>query len=1365
MCCSDGYRDDLSRPPTVKMDDIKSMEVGEEEEGGWAGHHEEVDYSKEVVFSDSSDEEGSPKKSRASKGKPARPATSQEHQGLEGKETDTRSFPHVQDRGKEPSSGMQAWSSDKSHGPVEKGPNDGRDWRRKQKEHSDRRSDGDVGGEMSGRHGVPYHPYSQPQRPGPVPYPHHSQYPPNYNRGGPYGGYPPAPLQQYGPGPTGGHHYPQSQMGGGGRYQGGSGGGHRTNLKKNYGERDEYHGWAYDKDPRGPKRRWEEETEPSRPAVLTKEQGERSSQKQGMASTDKSAEAVTEAPPILSEALPIQRVSSLSSDNQEGGPKGHVTFADSVEEVEGDGGLQPQPTRRGSQPKLMLRKLGDKETDATGDGKHDGKDRPRDGKGNRPSDLQGLDFDDASGADSSKAKMRAWSMKERGPIISPKTLYEPEGKKSADKFKKYQAHTQEPGRVGGADLQKHHSNNPEVGRGVSAGESQGTPEEATEKVKSPIEKKEKKDKEKHMELKKKQQQGQVQSEGDRRSEQGKRGGEEEKQQHGEGKRQVERKKSVESEKEVSSHDHHVVPERTGTSADSNRHSSSRDKPHHRKEDSRRPRGGGGGSEKRSEVPARMMDNRQTDTTVRRGKEGGRKEPVDYNKTGAGQQHQHQQDRRYSGDQKGREERGRKREPLRSKEGDGGQSDRRPPRRDDGRSTAEHLNRGGDRMSGKRRSEHEDIENISEGRSEHRRHERGKGQAGGRGTWSSKGAANRQEDTRRHEHFVRDKHQHKEEFPKVSTQDKKLDIQETSKEGGKGENTHPGLGYTELEDLSSSDNEASRTGKQTNMGLAQDRGGRATRGRGGQPGPKGQHRTEEKGRQRGGDGRVGRGGAERRPRGDPARDQQQQSGSANRRTGRQKEERRRGGERKGAEDREFSHGGRGDKVHHSGGRERREQEKIGSHPHSTRPSEAKSQAAAASVVSKPSAVEGEVDSSPSEASSNRISMYDLNSYKVAIVDEIGTRGGATDEWAFSTETDEFVEVTSKKTLKEKMRKEKEEQRKEEEKRLEEQKKRKKKRPAVGSGQVGSVERQTSSANKPHSAWSTLDGRSDAESWNAAPGSQLKSIQQQQQQQPPQGSWVTPTLPVSGFSITSGSGRSGSVASGATGDIGEVSSVDSGLAGAGGGDTKPAVPHTAELVSSSPAGSDVNPIYNLFNSMTPMPVLYSHFSPSVTSAASSMLDAAVESTIGTVTSPRTVTSHVPLLGEGAPALPLDGILSDISSISSSLAPQGTPAGQRVSEGLLLPLHGTTASKTLPPRMKPVGRGRGAGLKVGAGGERRDRKRGRFDREQGGRPERTLSHSKVSKMLPFLILEHCVKYLHKHFCGSQFGDLVQLILLCLA
>ena len=50
-----------NRPPTVRSDDIDNMD--EEGDVGWAGHYEEVDYSKEVVFEDSSDED-SPKEEK-----------------------------------------------------------------------------------------------------------------------------------------------------------------------------------------------------------------------------------------------------------------------------------------------------------------------------------------------------------------------------------------------------------------------------------------------------------------------------------------------------------------------------------------------------------------------------------------------------------------------------------------------------------------------------------------------------------------------------------------------------------------------------------------------------------------------------------------------------------------------------------------------------------------------------------------------------------------------------------------------------------------------------------------------------------------------------------------------------------------------------------------------------------------------------------------------------------------------------------------------------------------------------------------------------------------------------------------------------
>lgn len=41
----------------MKEDELKNLEVSvDEDDGGWAGHHAEVDYSKEVVFDDSDEE-------------------------------------------------------------------------------------------------------------------------------------------------------------------------------------------------------------------------------------------------------------------------------------------------------------------------------------------------------------------------------------------------------------------------------------------------------------------------------------------------------------------------------------------------------------------------------------------------------------------------------------------------------------------------------------------------------------------------------------------------------------------------------------------------------------------------------------------------------------------------------------------------------------------------------------------------------------------------------------------------------------------------------------------------------------------------------------------------------------------------------------------------------------------------------------------------------------------------------------------------------------------------------------------------------------------------------------------------------------
>ena len=1261
--CSDGYHDDLSRPPTVKIDDIKNMEVGEEEEGGWAGHHEEVDYSKEVVFSDSSDEEGSPKKKRAGKVDSVKSAISQELKGAEAKEIDTKTSEHAQESWKDPSSNLEKPKSpDKSKPFVE--DDDGEGLRSKLKG-SEMRSEAASSGEMAGKQKVSSHPYSSPQHPGPLPYPVHSQYPPNpnYGHGGGYGVYPLPP--QYGPGSSGGP-YPMPQMGRGGRYQGGvGGGGHRSNTKKNYGEHDDY---REHKDVRTSMRRWEEGKEPARAPVLAKD-GEKSPSSPLLGAVPAKSEAGIDAAPGLSGPLPIQQVASQPTDNQEGGPKGHVSFAEGVEKVEGYDRPVAQPARRGNQPKLMLRKLGDKEMETGVDNKHDGKERAGDANGSRPSDLQGLRSDDPSDSDPNKVKT-AWNMNERGPISSPKTLYEPEGKKSADKFKKYHAHTQEPIKMGMSESQKSHGNDQEL----VGTDSQNAPDQGIEKIKSPTEK-ENKDMVKHVDMKKQQVQGHELADSEKKLGQGRRGSKDEKHPSGEGKKPMERKRKKSEELEKGSLLSLLGPanqEKSVVGVDNNQYNSSSDKPHHRKEDSRRPRGGSG--EKRADFPSRTDNSRYPTSGPRRGKDKWKRESFEVgNKAGARQENQ--QERRYP-DLK-------RRDPPRSREGERtGQADRKQTRRDDGRNSTEHPNRGGNRMA-------KDVVHHSESRPDNRRYENERGRTGSGG--SLKRGGNRQDESRRNEHPVRGKHPEKDVFPKASSQ-KKLEVQDFRGKELMGEKDRPhlALGCSGLDDIfSSSDYEDIGMGKQSDVGVVRDRIGGATSGKGGPPAQKGQRKIENKNKQRG-DGRKGKIMSERGPRAEMIREQPLQSGGANKKSGRQKEERKRGAEQKMDSSREFARGSQGD---------RKELER------SALPNSAKTHAVP-SVIN--STIDKEMESQV-ESGQNFSSRFDLKSPMVVIADEIGSHGTAGD-WPSPTEAvGGFVQVTSKKN-KGKIRKEKEELRKEEEKRFEQQKGRKKK-PAVTSGQAG-VDRLTSSSIGPSNAWCSLDN----ESWNAAPGSQLKSTPQQ---------WP--------------------MMSGTLVPRDDMSGRDTGLEGRG-GVSKVAVPLNAGLVSGTSAGTEM---YDLFNGMN----LYSHFSPATTSTTSSMLDAAVESTIGTVTSPLAVASHTPLLMNNALTIPRKQMLPEVGApLASEL--QVASVGHRARDGLLI-TPDLLVSKNLPPYQKSVGRDRGA--RVGAG-DKRGRVKGKYDKDHGIRQERTASNPEVRSysvrmclcLGSFLYIISCCHCFDQVLCG---------------
>ena len=1410
------------------MDDIKSMEVGEDEEEGWAGHHEEVDYSKEVVFLDSSDEEGSPKKSRIAKVSTP-DASREQHQERETKEAPGKSSEVSSERAKTP---------EKSHvalGPIDSGGD--KNWRRwpQDRERMDRRTDGDQ--IPPGRSNNPmYHPYPQQQRSGPLPYPPpHQQYPPNYNRGANFGGYPPGPppSQHYS------HQYPSMQHmggnvppGGGGRYPPNPGPMHRGNLKKNFGDRDDFHR-GHDKDSRGPKRKWEEPRDPARASLMNKEQM-KSPSPQLEVRQDEKLENKPETPTAGNEALPVQRVSSLSSDNQDEKVKGHVTFADNVEELEDSSHL----SRRGNQPKLMLRKLVGEKEEGGGDGRQDGKDKQRDSKGGKPADLRGLDSEDLS-TESGKART-AWNMNERGPIISPKTLYEPEGKRSADKFKKYHAHIQEPSR--GNEGPKHHSGGQETGRGSDGQKGRSTPvEDAVEVVlKSPTERREKKEKDRPMELKKKQQQHHGQGEDSRKFEHTRRGSEEERQQqqqHGEGKRMMERerKRSADFEKESGSRS-----EQSGSGVDSNRHGGgSRDKPHHRKEDVRRPRNTSDNRRGDRDPPAKA-DNKQGDGGARRGKELSRRDSGESGRGGGG--NHHQQEKRFA-EQKNREDRakeersgkeerfredknrddrgsrddkGKRKDQLsrggreeRWREDEGSHPDRKQSRKDDLRSTGEqqkggdhknrdvdvgradhsgkgsdhqnrtgdhssrgpdhHHNRGGDQAGGRsgdhhnrrgdhtnrgehsgragdhsgkggehpnrgsesssrgehsgknvdnrstdhpkrgsgdrgycrRSSDQDNKEAGSDARPEHRHdRERGKGQQ-----MPPKGRGSKQNDSKKQDRGPRERNQPKEDLSRGTgggPEGRKVDSPSIG--GNRQNKSHSGLGYTELENISSSDDDGG-AGKTSNEPVADAKDSKSSK-----PPPR---RTEEKGKQqRGGEPRGGgKGGSDRRPpRMDSGRDQHQSGGGggSGRKGGKQREDRRRGGDKR-EENRD--QGGRDSGPHgknertQGGGKDRRGgQEKNGSHGRATKASEGKPQPASAA----------ENVSLPQPEPRNPIKNYDLNSYKIAIADDINVHEGTvTEEWgAVAIDNDEFVEVTSKKTQKVKQRKEKEELKKEEEKRLEEQKKRKRKKQQGPPGP--SSDRSTaSSTSKASSTWSSIESRSD-ETWNAAPGSQLKSIQQTQSSS----SWVPSALPASSFSITSGTGSVGGVVS----ESDEVVRRNSGL-GMSEGDAKAAVPHTAERVGGGGSGGgggssttvDLMYNYNLFDYPTTM-------YPFSSTTSSSLLDQAVESTIGTASSPR-----------GVAPRPLENILADINRIGTGLAPD-LPDGQTakgLGEGLLV-APSDTGSSNMQPRTRPVGRGRGGTMR-GVGGERKKGK------------EREHPEAKVREVAISSCLVHC-------FCLSK-------------
>ena len=254
----------------------------------------------------------------------------------------------------------------------------------------------------------PYDPYRYPMYPPPHgPYPMH------------HGGYPP-PSQRYG--------HPRGTKRG------------PTEKDEAYGRHD-FHPWQSQDMEHRLKQRWSgEERMEERPRILSKTDGSRrDSQKKDFEGKD---EPEREREREKSSAL--KRTDSASPDAQEGGSKHRVTFADETSQSPVDD--QPvqvtSPPMRGHQSKkILLRKMGDSDTSLEKLEQHPPpkghKDRPRDLKPLQQGDSGGDSPDSKTPDADVKVRQMAWSMNERGPITSPKTLYEPDGRKSEAMFKRY----------------------------------------------------------------------------------------------------------------------------------------------------------------------------------------------------------------------------------------------------------------------------------------------------------------------------------------------------------------------------------------------------------------------------------------------------------------------------------------------------------------------------------------------------------------------------------------------------------------------------------------------------------------------------------------------------------------------------------------------------------------------------------------------------------------------------------------------------------------------------------------------------------------------------------------------------------------
>ena len=1057
-------------------------------------------------------------------------------------------------------------------------------------------------------------------------------------------------------------------------------GGHSRGGRRGYTDRDEYHShWGHDGRHRSGRKK---STEDERPRIMTKHE-ERKPSKGNV--SEKSAISPVECPAT-------KTTTSVSPEVPHGH---HVTFPDELEETDSTSPTPDNssstaahvPARRSQQPKIMLRKMIDKESDLASDKEETGsKARPRDLKSLKTTE----DDSEDTGDGSARTKHTAWSMKERGPIISPKTLYEPEGKQSAAKFKKYQAQTREtkPGKtpVDGA----------ESATATESGDVKETVNPTETKSSRPF----------SPSAEKKPDQRKGHTEKTRRGEQ------------------------------TGRERHHPERQDSGHSLHEKEY---RNKPRHRKEDSRRERDGEFTDVR---VHREFVDSRSSDLNKDSSQQGceashrsreSSQHESEPNRQNYEQAHVYLESeqlgyrsRERSGGDHNVEEHKRKRElsDRRGKphyrddkqaprdkveesvqETEGGRSSVSPvlPESSSGRQSGKHdvktseksrwhdhkptsrdtrpdVDRGrhqSDRRAGPHTQRRDDIRS---GKHPSRDDTRGRDRAKYQG-----GKDERRTDPKRRQ----DKPERNRSMqPRRRDESRK----ETPPSGGPSaelrskvsNEPRSAYGYTEVYDVDSGsdwddENVKSSLEQKTDSRVShgkvdihpphESRGDRKpVRGRDEHRQPRDDHRQprdehrqpRDEHRQQRDDHRQPR-DDHRQPRDDrrPIRDDRRPP----RREKGHKEDRR------GRDDGRSAGRGRGGKWEESQEKSKAGQQRS-QHTDGTSKEDLKRADRRIESDTTEHESQGTKEKLESGLPKTDITKYDLSSIRIAIVDDIGEHDLEEGRQSPSG----FVEVTSKKSQKEKIRKEKEEQRKLAEDRKKEEE-RKKRRQASSKPRLGS-DKAAPSANKPFTAWNASTGEADL--WSS--DHDLHSILPTMSAAP--GSHLKPNI--SGTSL-------------------EIGFIGDSLP-----HSKANVPHTAELVSSASASSipvDVtDKSYALFDGHDIVDSLF---------PSSRMLEAAVESTVPSTVS----TGHL-----GTESGSNVAATEDVELPQSAETKINSSSNEKEFQEIP-PSRGRGSTKNLPPRLKNGGPGRGRGDKS-VGEDRRER-RGRVGGKNEPRNHREPPH----------------------------------------